>query len=248
MKGRTKPYTDDDKALLRQLIESFPLSTRGEICDKFARKTGRKISVATLNRITRPDRERLTGKPVEAPDSVPTARVGNHEALSDDHRKALVRILRDHSDATDRRIVILFRHATKRKISIGGIRHARKNIERYATADRSFRFLSDAQRETLRRIIAESDHDTPSSEIIRMFTEETGRSYTERSVRKFRRNILGLPGVGQGKNSRIGREAAGVTDRQIQVASTKKLDSAPVDRSIRVGRSGRYQGTNGSTE
>lgn len=236
--GRTTPFTAADRATLRRLIDRHPDAPRSRIRALFEARSGRPISGATLDRITRPWRE------PPGPDEVvvvapPPPRPSGNEALSDAHRAALVRLLRRHPGATAGRIALLLRLETGRSYSGGAIYYARRHLDRFAEPGKHFRFLTDTQRGALARIIAESDPATPAREVARLFAEETGRAITDKTARYFRHQVLGLPKVGQGRNSHVGR--ASIQDRRIAEASRRKLAAAPVDHSPRPGRTGRVR-------
>jgi hypothetical protein len=233
--GRTVPFTEVHKALARRLFAENPSATRARICRLFERESGRAISVATLDRMhARPEVEVVVPDgPLPRP-RVGHYRLGHNETYTDAERDILVRLLRERPGATSGQVAKLFGEATGRAISRGGVYYARRRLQAYA-GPRSH--LTDGQREVLRRIVSETDRDTPCSEIAGAFAAETGRMIAARTVSEFMKRALGLPPIGAGRNCQSHRRR--LVEARLESARALKLESAPVDRSVRPGRTSR---------
>lgn len=149
-------------------------------------------------------------------------------------RSVICRIFEANPSATRRAVARMFERETGRTISRGGVYYARRRGAAYS-GPRSH--LTDAEREVLRRVVSEADRDTPCSEIALAFQAACGRRLAANSVRRFMTRDLGLPPIGVGRNCQSHRRR--LVEARAVIESRRKLESAPVDRSVRPGRTSR---------
>ena len=97
--------------------------------------------------------------------------------------------------------------------------------------------MRESERELLLSIARDNAPEFCSAQIAREFAALAGRPITAWSVNRFLRGRLGLPGPGKGKGPR--EVAPSAWEEAIAEARAVKLAAAPVDRSVRPGRTSR---------
>jgi hypothetical protein len=156
--------------------------------------------------------------------------------LTEAQRRELDAILAARPGASAGRVAALFRARTGREIARITVQKRRKAAYKARPGNGH---LTEAQRAILELLVRESAGEACCRAIADQFEELVGRPISKGAVWYCAVVRLGMPRFGQGKGRRRRQPAAAA---RLAEASGRKLDRARVDRSQRVGKSGRYLG------
>lgn len=161
--------------------------------------------------------------------------------LTEAEDRLLRALIADRPGLTEGQIIALFRARTGRTLNHTAVQRRRKARPPGPGNGN----LAEAGRATLARLVRESWGEASCRDIAAQFAALAGRPISAQSVWRFAVGTLGMPRVGKGRTPRLRPGAvaarlaeAGACARERDRA---RRERAKVDRSPRVGRSGRFR-------